>query len=255
MVKRMSPDIPTLGAAMPTAPLSRTSVELASPAPTRSTPIVLLFALLMIALVARTVFLLWEPPFEGTVDYDAIAPLGGAYWTMHLYLGGPAFAVTWVGFAVFVTFLARGRSAIATLAASVAIGLGGIVFALVVTAESLPFAFAADTTVFREDTGRAIFDALNGNLALLAPPILGSQFVIAGGVLIVLVVALVTRAMPRWFSIAGLAFLVAFVALPLETFPRGAVIAVDLVQTVLVGGISWFGLKAALRREAERASG
>ena len=193
-------------------------------------------------------FLIWEPPFTGTVEYDTIAPLGSASWAMRIYLSGPAFAVAWVAFAIFVTFLARRRSVIVTLAASVAIGLGGLVFALVTTAEALPFASAADSAVLPEASGRAAFDTLNSNLGMLTPPILGSQAVIAAGVLIVLIVALVTRMMPRWFSISSLVSLVVFLALPIGEFGRGAVVA-DLIQSVLVGGISWFGMRAVLTRK------
>ena len=204
----MSPDILTPGVLLSASSIPRTSA-ITAPTPTAAVgaphraAIILLFVLLIVALVACTVFLIWEPPFTGTIEYDTIAPLGSAYWAMHIYLSGPSFAVTWLAFAIFVTFLARERNAIATLAASVAIGLGALVFALVTTAEALPFAYAADSAVFREDSGRDVFDALNSNLGLLAPPILGSQAVIAAGVLVVLIVALVTRMMPRWFSIAG----------------------------------------------------
>ncbi|MGA4991449.1 hypothetical protein [Nonomuraea bangladeshensis] len=81
----------------------------------RRAALVGLFALLLISLVARSCFALWEPPFDGTVRYDGIRPLGGAYWPMNLYLGGPAYAVSWVATAIFLVLLARGRSGVLNL--------------------------------------------------------------------------------------------------------------------------------------------
>lgn len=220
------------------------------PAFPRRAAAVMLFTLLIAALVARTAFLIWEPPFAGSINYDDVAPLGSTYWTMHIYVSGPAFAITWIALAIFVALLARGRTAAVTLVGSVLVGMGGLVFALVTTAEALPFFFAADPAAFGEQEGRDIFEALNAQLGVLYPTILGSQAMIAVGVLIALVVSLITRAMPRWFSIAGLVYLVAFVALPFELMPRGATIASDLAQSLLVAGIGWFSLRSVLRRNA-----
>ncbi|WP_144721357.1 hypothetical protein [Agrococcus jejuensis] len=200
--------------------------------------------LLAVALVARTAFLLWEPPFDGSMHYDAVAPLRGTYWGMHLLVGGPSFAITWVAVAILAARLARGRSAIVTIAASVVIAVGGILFALVVTAEALPFALAADPAVLSEADGRAAFDLLNAHLDVVAPGIVGSQAAVALGMLVLLVTSLVTRALPRWLAIAGLASLAVFAAVPFELLPRAATIASDLVQTLLVAGIGWCGLRA-----------
>jgi len=201
-----------------------------------------LFGLLVVALLARTIFLLWEPPFEGTIRLDDIQPLGDAYWTMNLYVGGPAFAVSWLATAIFVALQARGRTAPATIAAGVLIGLAGILFSLVITAEVLPFVFALG-----HPDAVGLFDAFNAQLGVLVPAIFGAQIGVAVGVLVYLVVALITRAVPRWFAIAGLAYLVLFAVVPFELLGRGALIASDLVQTALVVGIGWFGLRAALR--------
>lgn len=220
----------------------------------RRVALVLLFALVSAALVARTVFLLWEPPFTGALDFDVIAALGASYWLMQIYVGGPAFAMTWIGLAIFIALLARGRSTAVTLVSAVLTGVGGLIFALVITAEGLPFAYAADPATFSDAEGRAAFDALNANLGLLAPTIIGTQLSVAAGVLIALVVALVTRALPRWFAIAGLVYLVAYLALPLELFPRGVLVASDIVQSLLVLAIAWFSLRAALSHTADTQS-
>ncbi len=215
------------------------------PTSARRPAVITLFVLLVAALVARTIFLAWEPPYDGTLHLDQIAPLGDAYWAMNLYVGGPAFAVSWIATAIFIVLLARGRTAPITLAAGVLVGLAGILFSLVITAEVLPFVFALETSSAPE-----LFDAFNPLIeSLLLPAILGGQLGVAVGVLVFLVVALITRAVPRWFAIAGLAYLVVFAAVPIDALGRAAVIASDLVQVALVVGIGWFGMRAALTPE------
>ena len=214
------------------------------PASPRRPAVIALFTLLLMALVARTGFLIWEPPFDGALHLDEIAPLGDAYWAMNLYVGGPAFAVSWVATAIFIVLLARGRTAGVTIAAGFLVGLAGILFALVVTAEVLPFVFAVGSP-----DAAALFDAFNAQLGMLLPAIFGSQIGVAVGVLVFLVVALFTRAVPRWFAIAGLVYLVLFAVVPFEELGRAVLIASDAVQTLLVAGISWFGLRAALTPE------
>ena len=49
------------------------------PASARRSAAVTLFALLVVALVARTVFLIWEPPFTGTIDLDAVLRLADEF--------------------------------------------------------------------------------------------------------------------------------------------------------------------------------
>ena len=145
-----------------------------------------LYALLLAALVGRVAFTAWEPPFDGTVRYDDIRPIAGAYWPVNLYLGGPAYLVSFVAIAVLTVFLARGRTGPLTLAGAASIGLGGTLFALVITAEALPFGYAA--TVLPEPAGRALFDVLNAHLGVLVPAIVGGMAAVALGVLLVLVV-------------------------------------------------------------------
>lgn len=254
-VEGMSPDIPIPGVTVSTAP-SSTSPTVVAPDRADRSPrrlaVLLLFALFVIAVVARSVFLAWEPPFTGALEYDVIAPLGSAYWTMNLFVGGPSFVVTWVALAILVALLANGRSAPVTLAAALLIGLGGTVFALAVTSEVFPFALAARTENVAEADGRALFDVLNADLGLLVPTILTTQGLVAFGVLVVLIVALVTRVLPRWMSLAGLLYLVAFVVVPFDLLPRPVTVASDLVQSLLVLGIGWYGFREGIAGHAAR---
>ncbi|GGH45271.1 hypothetical protein [Microbacterium album] len=200
-----------------------------------------LLALLATAVVGRLVFLLWEPPFDGAIRYDEIAALGGAYWPMNIFLGGPAWATSFLAAAVFAVLLARGRTAWLGLLGAFLVAGGGLLFAMTITAETLPFAFAADTGIFPEAEGRAIFDVLNAHLGWLLPIILGTQAVVALGFLLVLVAALLSRATPRWFPIAGIAYLIVFLVLPTEQLGFAAVVAGQVIQCALLVGIAWFG--------------
>ncbi|MER7283073.1 hypothetical protein ABT369_52460 [Dactylosporangium sp. NPDC000244] len=213
----------------------------------RRAALVGLFVLLLVSLAGRVVFTFWEPPFDGTIRYDDVRGLGGAYWPMNLYLGGPAYAVSWVATAVFMVLLARGRAGILNLVGAPLVGVGGIVFALVITAEVLPFAYAADPAVLPEAEGRALTAAFNGQLGTLVPAIVGTQVAVVAGMLLGLVGALVGRTMPRPVAIAALAYAVLFVVLPLESFGRVAAAVDYLVQVALVGAVGWYGLAAALR--------
>ncbi len=245
-VRGTSADVLISGVIVSTTQVSAPAPAVASAARfPRRAALQLLFAILIVALVARTIFLLWEPPFTGALDYDTIAALGGSYWLMNNFVGIPAFALSWLSLGIFVALLARGRSSVVTLAAALMIGVGGVIFALTISAEVLPFAYAADPANFSDAEGRALFDTFNG-IGLVVPAIVGTQLVVAAGVLITLVVSLVTRTLPRWLAIAGLLYLVAYLALPFELLPRGALIASDLVQTLLVAGIAWFSLRGAL---------
>lgn len=214
----------------------------------RRVALVGLFVLLLVSLAARTGFAFWEPPFDGTVRYDDVRALGGAYWPMNLYLGGPGHAVSWVTAAIFIALLAHGRGRVLNLLGAVPIGVGGILFALVITAEALPFAYAADPAVLPEPEGRELFDLLNAHLDLLVPAIIGSQLAIAAGVLAALIGTLLSKTMPRWLSIAGVTYVVVFVALPTGTSGPVAAAIGYLLQVALVAAIGWFGLRAALGR-------
>ncbi|MBP2708000.1 hypothetical protein JOL79_29895 [Microbispora sp. RL4-1S] len=99
-------------------------------------------------------------------------------------------------------------------------GLGGILFALTITAEVLPFAYAADPAVLPETEGRKLFDLLNAHQSLLVPAIVGTQIAIAVGVLVALIGTLLSRTMPRWLSIVGILYIIVFVGLPAEMLGR-----------------------------------
>ncbi|PZG15312.1 hypothetical protein [Nonomuraea aridisoli] len=217
---------------------------------TRRIAVIGLFVLLLVSLAARTFFAFWEPPFDGTVRYDDVRALGGAYWPMNLYLGGPGYAISWVATAVFIVLLAHGRGRALNLLGALLSGVGGILFALTITAEALPFAYAADPMVLPEPAGRELFDILNAHLGLLVPAIVGTQVAIAVGVLAALVGTLLSKAMPRWLSIAGIAYVIVFAALPAETSGPVTAAIVYLLQVTLVAAIGWFGLRAGLGRRS-----
>lgn len=209
-----------------------------------------LYGLLLGSLAARAVFTFWEPPFDGVIRYDEIRALGGAYWPMNLYLGGPAYLLSFVTTAVFVVLLARGRTAVLNLVAAALVGIGGTVFALVITAEVLPFAYAADPSVLPEAEGRALFDVLNAHLDWLVPAILASMAVVALGVLLTFAAGWISRALPRWFVAAGVAYTVVLFAVPPGVLARPVELVLYLVELALFAGIGWFGLQAARSRVA-----
>ena len=219
----------------------------------RRAALVALFVLLLVSLIGRIVFTLWEPPFDGSIRYDEVSDLGAAYWPMNLYLGGPAYAVSWIAAAVFIVRLAKGRAGVLNLVGAFLVGLGGVVFALTITAEVLPFAYAADPAVLPEPEGRALFDVLNDHLDRLLPAIIGSQLTIVAGMLLALVGILVARTMPRPLTIAALAYAVVFVLLPLDQFGRVVATVDYLLQVSLVAAIGWYGLRAAADGEAQEA--
>lgn len=235
---------------MPAAPPTTLDPDPRADAPptsgSRRAALVGVFVLMLLALLARTVFALWEPVFDGTLRYDDVRERGAAYWSMNLYLGGPGYAVSWLAGAALMALLARGRSAAITLVGACLAGLGGLVFALTITAEVLPFVWAADPGVMTEVEGRALFEVFNAQLGLLVPTIIGASVAIALGVLLVLVAGLLTGALPRWFGWAGIAYVVVFVVLPTEQLGRPVVVAGYLLQVALVIGLGWFGLRAGL---------
>ncbi|MEU6024432.1 hypothetical protein [Micromonospora sp. NPDC047134] len=164
---------------------------------------------------------------------------------MSLYLGGPAYAVSWIAAAVFIVRLAKGRAGVLNLIGAFLVGLGGVVFALAITAEVLPFAYAADPAVLAEPQGRALFEVLNDRLDWVIPAIIGSQLAIVVGMVLALVGALIARTMPRPVVVAALVYAVIFVVLPLAEFGRAVVIIDYLLQVSLVAAIGWYGLRAA----------
>ncbi len=169
----------------------------------RSRPLTALFGLVVVALVARFAFLAWEPPFdpEAGLRYDELRAVAGLYWPANLYVGGPAFLVTWLGTAAFLAILGRGR--VLVRIGSVLVAAGGIVFSFV---------------------------------------IVGSQIAVGLGVALGLICILVVRSTPRWFPIVGLAYVVAFFALPIDQLGSGAVLVNETVQAAVLAGIGWFAL-------------
>ncbi|WP_181784303.1 hypothetical protein [Pseudonocardia pini] len=214
---------------------------------TRPAPLVALLGVVVLALVARMGFALWEPPFdpETGLGYDDLRAVADAYWPANLYVGGPAYLLTFLGTAVFLVVLGRGRPL--AWAAAVVVAAGSIVISLVIVAEALPYAYAVDPALFDEPAGRVLVDTVNEASARLVPAIVGSQVAVGLGVALGLVATLLARSAPRWFPIVGLVYLVAFFALPLDELGSAAVVAGEVVQTLLLAGIAGFGLRAAHR--------
>lgn len=209
--------------------------------------LITLFALLLAGLAARTAFSLVEPVFDGAVRLEDVRRLDGSYWPLNLYLGGPGYALSWVSAAALMSLLGRGRSSVVTVGGSVLAGVGGVVFALAITAEALPFAVAAELP---DEQAQALVDTLNAHLDLVIPAIGGASAAIALGVLLVLAAAWTTGAAPRWFCALGLLYLLALATLPVPG-RTGATVAY-LLQVALVAGLGWFGLRAGLRTAPAR---
>ncbi|TCK26951.1 hypothetical protein [Pseudonocardia endophytica] len=201
--------------------------------------LVALFGLLVVALVARLVFTLTEPPFDGGLSYDVLRALGPAYWTLNLYLGGPGYLVSFVATAIFLVVLSR--ASVLGIVGGVVTSLGGTVFSLAITAEALPYAYAIDPARFGDAEGRALVDAWNADPAGLVAPIVGGQIAIALGVVIGLVAVFLARTTPRWFPVVVIAYALVTQLVPL---PDVLVIPDYVVQLVLLGAIGWFGLRA-----------
>ncbi|MFI6735470.1 hypothetical protein ACIBI9_21295 [Nonomuraea sp. NPDC050451] len=70
-------------------------------------------------------------------------------------------------------------------------GVGMILFALTITADTLPFAYAADPAILPEPQ---LFDILNAHLV---PAIAGTQIAISAAMLVALIGTLLSKAMPR----------------------------------------------------------
>ncbi|SED06732.1 hypothetical protein SAMN04489844_3601 [Nocardioides exalbidus] len=207
------------------------------------------FALLVLSQVAVVAFTMWEPPFDGVIRYDDIAPLGSAYWPMNVLVGGPAYALGTVTATVFLAVLGAGRATGASMVASM-VGcvlhlLGGLVFALVITAEVLPFAWAADPAVVGEQEGRALFAAYNDHFDAFLPYVLGSMAAVALGVLLAVVGAALSGGLRWWVPALVLALVVAQFAVP---FHHPLVPALSLVQRVVWIGLGWAGLRRVARR-------
>lgn len=200
-----------------------------------------LFTLLVASQAGVVVFTLWEPPFDGQMDYASTVDLGGAYWPMNVLLGGPAYAVGFVASAIFLAVLG-GRSRVA-LAGALLLGVAGIVFALVITAEVLPFAWAADPDVVDPAAGVKLFAAFNDELDAFEPYLLGSMAAIALGGLLGVLGATLAGGLPRWVLALVVVVLVATFAAP-----SGSVVAfgVAFVERLMWLVIGWFGLRRVL---------
>lgn len=215
------------------------------PAPTDLAPRSLLpaaratFALLVVSQVAVLVFLVWEPPFDGSIQYDDVAAISTSYWPMNVLLGGPAFALGAVALSVFLVVLGAGRGNALALTGTVLHLVGGVVFALVITAEVLPFAWAVDPEIAGEAEGRALFAAYNDRFDAFLPYILGSMAAVALGALVAVVGAAVSGSVGRWVPVAVVLVIVAVFLVPPGS---GLTIVVDVVQRVLFVYLGWLGL-------------
>lgn len=197
-----------------------------------------LFALLLVALVARLAFTIWEPPFDGGLRFDDIAAEGSAFWPAHLFVGGPGYLVSFVVSAVF--FVRLGRGGPLALAGGLLIGLGGTVFSLAIVAEALPYAWATNPAVVDPATGRDLVDTWNAALPTLFPAIIGAQLTIAVGALLALIATWRARTTPRWFPVAAIAYLLVSQVLPIP----GPLVTVDyVVQLFVWGAVGWWGLR------------
>jgi len=203
---------------------------------------VLLFVLLVVTQVGVVVFTVWEPAFDGRIDYQQTVDLGGAYWPMNVLLGGPAYAIGFVVSAIFLAVLAEGSRL--GQAGAVLLGLAGIVFALVITAEVLPFVWAADPDVVSPATGRELFESFNDELDRFVPYVVGSMAGIALGILVAVLGATLVGGLPK--CVLGLVTL-----LLVATFaaPMGSALAlgIGLLERAMWVGLGWLGLRRVLR--------
>jgi hypothetical protein len=123
--------------------------------------------------------------------------------------------------------------------------VGGIMFALVITAEVLPFVWAADPAIVGEAQGRALFDAYNDNSAAFLPYVIGSMAVVALGALLAMTGSAISGGLAWWVPAVTLALIVGVFALP-PGHPFAAV--VDLGVRVLWIYVGWRGLRALTDR-------
>ena len=225
---------------------ARTLTEARSHSPwPRATTLV--FALLTAALIGRAVFALWEPPFQGGILFDDIAPLGGAYWAMNVYLGGPAFLLSFIAGAIALVTL--GRASVTSLIGGTLVVLGGSIFTPAIIAEVSPFALAANPDVMPAAQGRALFEVFNENHGVFLPPIILGSSVVALGIVIAMVGLLVAKAVPLWLSLGVLGYIVVFQVLPLGELHPAIGFVANALELVL-----WFllGLFALLKVRRER---
>ncbi|THG29879.1 hypothetical protein [Naasia lichenicola] len=214
--------------------------------------IALVFGAMVLSLVGRIIFSTWEPPFQGGILFDDIAPLGASYWAMNVFLCGPTFLLTFVTGAISLVSLGRGSAT--SLAGGTLVFVGGSIFTPAIVAEVMPFALAADPAVMPEAQGRSLFDLLNGHLDVVLLPIVVGSILVALGVLIAVVGLLVTRAIPLWLSIGVLAYIVLFQALPLGELHPALFVASNVLELGLWFLIALFAL-LKIRRGTHAAVG
>lgn len=225
------------------SPMDNTTTNALSPgrsAATTRLPVNIAFVTLLIALVARQVFALWEH-YDGSTDFDELRSFGTAYWPMNLFVFGPAFAIGFFAQGVLIWRLARERGRILTVLGASLVIVGGTLFALVGTAHALPYAWAADPGILEESLGRAVVDAFTrGGTAMLVPYIVGTQAVIALGALASSLGGWLSGTVPVWYLITTIVVVIAFFALPTAPGDLGDAL-LSFVQLVLWGVLGWFG--------------
>ena len=113
-----------------------------------------------------------------------------------------------------------------------------------ITAEVLPFAWAADPDVVDPAVGRELFATFNDELDAFVPYVLGSMAAIAVGVLLAVIGAVLVGGLPRWVLAVTVVLLVATFAAPMGS---AAATGVGLLERVLWLLIGWFGLQRVLR--------
>ena len=199
---------------------------------------------LLAALLARQVFAIWEG-YDGSMTYDELQAFGDAYWPMNLLVFGPSFGIGFACQAILSWQLGRGRGRVTTWVGAGLLLTGGMLFALVATAHSLPYDWAANHGILDETTGRAVVAAFDGpGTAALVPYIIATQAVIAAGALVTAIGARLSGTLPTWALVAVVILVLAFVFVP-EVPGSPIVIALSLAQAAMWGAIGWFGWRAA----------
>ncbi|RIX27711.1 hypothetical protein [Amnibacterium setariae] len=193
--------------------------------------VAVLFVVLLISLVGRLAFAAWEGPFDGALSVEDVTRPG--WWPLHLYLAGPAYALSFLATALMLVLLTR--ASWPGILAGLLVAGGGLVFALAITAEALPFVSATDHG--GEEQRRAAVAALNEQPDLLGSTILGASAVIAIGSVLGLVAVWIARTTPGWFPPTALV-----VAVLSQLAPSIAPAVVGYVlQLVVLAAIGWFG--------------
>lgn len=209
-------------------------------------PIVVVFAVAVIGAVLGSIFqFVWHPPFTTDwYDYDTIAPMRETWYVMHFFVGGLGYLLGYTAFAVLVVLVClRGRVAqplalggallLVTGAALVAIGFGG---------EGAAWRWLTDPAVLDASAGA---EALRGlqNVDLTTWVILLGILLVRVGAALAFVAALVSRRVPRWLPIVGLALIVVSL---LPVFPPEFPLPERIVGFALVVAqlaVGWFALR------------